>query len=487
MSRVFNPETVIEVREIVRDSHRAGRHLKVVSTDRNWGYRFPVPLAEDTDLLSLARLARIRNLERISATHPVALIEPGVTQGQMADALADRQLPLFVNVTGSARETSIIGNALDGGIGYFGSRRDDLFGFEVVLPDGEMLHTGMRSTDDAGPLALLQKYGPGPSLDGLFYQSRAGIVVSACTHLKVRPPVQVALSINLRPGRSFVRFVDGLAQLRRSDLLTGVIHVGNQARTHSTLLPGLRRHLHALGVHAEHLATEAQTTLGMLKTEDWSALVGVGGTQRQVDAVVHEVKRVVGAEARVRVVSSERLRVAKALTGWLTRIPGARRAHALLRTLEPLHGLAVGTPTDEAVRSLLDGAGEMETAACDLDQSRVGLIYLSPIMPLDGMAIERTLAMMRATADRHGFLLYVTVNIESRLTAIAVTNILFDRADAQAQARAERCIDDIYRELAAAELEVYRAHVLTARWMPQVPAAALRLPLRGIDRRPGEH
>ena len=467
MSRVFNPETVIEVREIVRDSHRAGRHLKVVSTDRNWGYRFPERLADDTDLLSLGRLARIRNLDRISATHPVALIEPGVTQGQMADALADRQLPLFVNVTGSARDTSIIGNALDGGIGYFGSRRDDLFGFEVVLPDGEMLHTGMRSTDDAGPLALLQKYGPGPSLDGLFYQSRAGIVVSACTHLKVRPPVQVALSINLRPGRSFVRFVDGLAQLRRSDVLTGVIHVGNRARTHSTLLPGLRRHLQALGVQAEHLASEAQATLGLLKTEEWSALVGVGGTQRQVDAVVHEVQRVVGAEARVRVVSSARLRFAKALTGWLTSVPGGRRAQALLRTLEPLHGLAVGTPTDEAVRSLLDGAGEVTTAVRDLDSSRVGLIYLSPIMPLDGTVIDRTLAMMRATADRHGFSPYVTVNIESRLTAIAVTNVLFDRADLPAQGLAERCVDEMYLNLTAIGLEVYRAHTHTAKLMRQ--------------------
>jgi len=473
MSRVYNPETAADVREIVRQTYRTGRKLKVVSTDRNWGYRFPEPLPEDTDLLVMGGLAAIRNAEQISAIQPVALIEPGVTQGQLADTLTQRQLPLFVNVTGSARDTSIIGNALDGGIGYFGSRRDDLFGFEVVLPDGEMLYTGMRSSSDEGPLALLQKFGPGPSLDGLFYQSRAGVVISACTHLKIRPPVQIALSINLRPGRSFVRFIDGLAKLRRSELITGVMHIGNRARTHSTLLPALRRHLKGLGVAPENLEAEAHATLALMGTDEWSALVGVGGTRLQVAAVVHEVQQVLRTEARVRVVSSGRLAMAKKLTGWLSRIAVARRGQALLSALEPLHGLAVGIPTDEAVRSLLDNADESNVAPRDLDGSRVGIIYMSPIMPLSGEAIRQTLDLLQTTAARHGFVAYVTVNIESRLTAIAVTNILFDRSDPNAQGRAETCVDEMYRELAERGLEVYRAHTRTARLMRRLDETAL--------------
>jgi len=444
--------------------------LKVVSTDRNWGYRFPDSLPENTDLLHMGRLAAIRNVEKISATHPVALIEAGVTQGQLADTLAARKLPLFVNVTGSARDTSVIGNGLDGGIGYFGSRREDLFGLEVVLPDGEMLYTGMRSAGDAEPLALLQKYGPGPHLDGMFYQSSAGVVVSACTQLRIRPPVQVALSINLRPGQCFMRFIDSLAALRRSDILTNVIHVGNRARTHSTLLPAVRRQLAALGLATGDLEAESQATLALLGTDEWSALVGVGGTRRQVAAIVHEVQQVMKAQARVRVVSAARLKVGKKLTGWLSGIPIARRAQALLRALEPLQGLAVGTPTDAAVQSLLDDANESSVAPRDLDHSRVGIFYMSPIMPLDGEAIQQTLNLLQGCAARHGFTAYVTVNIESRLTAIAVTNILFDRTEPAEQARAEGCVDEMYRELAERGLEVYRAHTRTARLMRRLDA-----------------
>ena len=69
-------------------------------------------------------------------TNPVAVIEPGVTQMQLYDFLQNHCPELTFNVTGSGKETSIIGNALDRGVGYIGPRREDLFGLEIVLGTG---------------------------------------------------------------------------------------------------------------------------------------------------------------------------------------------------------------------------------------------------------------------------------------------------------------------------------------------------------------
>jgi 4-cresol dehydrogenase (hydroxylating) len=42
---------------------------------------------------------------------------------------------------------------------------------------------------------------------------------------------------------------------------------------------------------------------------------------------------------------------------------------------------------------------------------------------------------------------------------VAVINLLFDRRDAEQQARAQRCADEMNEHLRRAGLEVYRAHV----------------------------
>ena len=68
-----------------------------------------------------------------------------------------------------------MGNALERGIGYTPSATTTpCIGMEVVLPDGDLLRTGMGAMSNSASWQLY-KPGFGPSVDGLFAQSNLGV------------------------------------------------------------------------------------------------------------------------------------------------------------------------------------------------------------------------------------------------------------------------------------------------------------------------
>ncbi len=218
-----------------------------MSQGHNWGYGSHSTPAPGCALVDLSGMKRILNADKISKSHPVAVIEPGVTQGELHQFLVDRGLDreLTFNVTGSARETSLVGNALDRGVGYYGPRKEDLFGLEVVCGNGEFLKTGFRRLGEASPLAHSHPYGLGPMLDGLFFQGNFGIVTSACFRLFPRRPKEVAVSLALKDTRRLGEFINQMGHLKREGLIPSVTHIGNAARSHASLMYGAATYLEA--------------------------------------------------------------------------------------------------------------------------------------------------------------------------------------------------------------------------------------------------
>jgi hypothetical protein len=72
---------------------------------------------------------------------------------------------------------SVIGNTVDRGVGYtpYGDHFGMHCGFEIVLPNGEVMRTGMGAMPGSNTWQLFP-YGFGPYADGLFTQSNFGIV-----------------------------------------------------------------------------------------------------------------------------------------------------------------------------------------------------------------------------------------------------------------------------------------------------------------------
>lgn len=451
--------TTEEVQACVARARGERRPLFPFSTGLNWGYGSASPTQPDAVLLDLSGMNRIRNADEISESNPVAVIEPGVTQGQLQEFLHKNCPGLSFNVTGSSVDTSILGNALDRGVGYLGPRREDVFGLEIVTGRGDLLRTGFRRLGEDSPLAHTHPYGLGPMLDGLFFQGNFGVVTSACLKLLPRPQRSVAVSLALRDASNLAQFLDGLALLKRLAVMSGVTHVGNQARTQASMMSGISDYLRdCCGVAANDLEAEADRALATVAPYEWTSLGGISGSAAQVRAAVAEVRRVLGGIARLTVVDDAKLALGYRVLHPLRKLwPWARANAAAIAAIRPLQGLADGRPTDAAITNLLWRYGHSSGAVKDLDASDCGLIFINPALPMDGKVVATVVDGMGAVAERFELKLYVTLNIETSTSFVAVANLLFDRGNADSVKNAQAAARALREYLRKHGLEVYRA------------------------------
>jgi 4-cresol dehydrogenase (hydroxylating) flavoprotein subunit len=455
---VHKPGSIDDVVALVNKARTEGSPVYPISQGLNWGYGSAAPATAGCTLVDLSAMNRILNADKISLSNPVAVVEPGVTQGQLYDFLQKHCPSLTFNVTGSARETSLIGNALDRGVGYFGPRKDDLFGLEVVCGSGQIIKTGFRRLGEGSPLAHSHPFGLGPMLDGLFFQGNFGIVTSACFRLMPRRPKEVAVSLALRNVKDLGAFIDELAHLKREGLMTSVTHIANQARSQASMMYGMTQYLE---VHCKfspaNALVEAENALKIVAPNEWTSLGAITGNAGQVEAALKEIKQRMKHLARVMVVTDRLLNTGYAVTHALRFLPFARANAAAIAAVRPLHALALGVPTDVAIDNLLWKFGRSDLKAVQLDESDCGLLFISPALPPDGKLVAELIDGMNAVAAEYGHLLYMTVNIETPTSLVAIINLLFNRSQPDEVAKAHRCADALLKHIHKSGLEVYRA------------------------------
>lgn len=464
------PADAGEVARLV-DAARAHKvPLYPMSRGLNWGYGSRSPVMDDCIVVDLSRMNRILNANEISLNNPVAVIEPGVTQQQLHEFLQQHCPELGFNVSGAGCDTSIIGNALDRGVGYTGPRRDDLFGLSIVTGatrfdeqeqsnwQQQILHTGFRRLGDDSPLAHCHPYGLGPIVDGLFFQGNYGIVTSACFRLYPRRPKEFAVSLALRKAADLPVFINELARLKREGLLTSVTHIGNRARSHSSMAYGVDQYLREqCGLSVTAAQAETGRVLRIVAPDEWTSLASVTGNRGQITAALREIRRRTRKIARLMVVSQGLLDVGYAVTHRLRFIPFVRAYAAAIAAMKPLHQLALGVPTDVAIENLLWKYNHPSTDALELDRSRCGLLFINPALPSDGKLIADFVDGMNAIAAEFNHTLYMTLNVETANSMVAVINMLFDRSRPEEVERAHRCADALLAYIRAQGLEVYRA------------------------------
>ncbi|MEV0620936.1 FAD-binding protein [Nonomuraea sp. NPDC050404] len=210
------PRDVEQVREIVA-SAVPGVSLYPLSTGHNWGLGSREPVHDGAVVLDLRRLNRVRLLDLEAGA---AVVEPGVTQGRLAQLLCGS--PYMLNVTASSAHTSIIGNAVERGVGLRRQRCEDVAGLEVVLADGELVRLG--SWPDADGRVVPYRHEVGPALMPLFAQSNLGVVTAAVIRLLPRPRALRLVRLTFGAAR-LAAAVDELRDCRAQRLVSGVLKI----------------------------------------------------------------------------------------------------------------------------------------------------------------------------------------------------------------------------------------------------------------------
>jgi 4-cresol dehydrogenase (hydroxylating) len=340
--------------------------------------------------MDLSSMNRIREFDEQANA---VILEPGVTQGQLCEFIAQAAPHMLPNVTGSSVDTSVLGNLLDRGVGYLAPRSDDLIALEVVLGDGRMMRTAGWHSDSL--MKYRTSHGVGPSLNGLFTQSNLGVVTAAVVRIRNRPPVQYGLTATIADDASLHDFMDALQRVHSLGLINVVTHVFDTSR----------------------MQTSAGTRLGA-----WSAFSAFGGTERGAEAARLDIEEALSDVSEVRF---QRL------------VPSDDESpHDVPREILACFG---GHPTNLALESLVALHGEAY-AADEVDRSRTGTIFTVQMIPCDGDAARRCTDVMRQVSEPLGFRPSISLNLISETALEVVGNIVFDRADVGAMQRAHDCL-----------------------------------------------
>lgn len=225
------PISTEEVQAIVKLANQHKIPLWPISRGKNLGYGTAAPVVSGSVVLDLSRMKKIE----LDLENGTVLLEPGVGFYDLYDYFEANKVPFWVSAPGNAWG-SIVGNALDRGVGYttYGDHARRICGMEVVLPDGDLVRTGMGAMADSKSWSL-HPYGFGPNWDQMFIQSNFGVVTKAGLWLMAAPETVVSLDMELDKADDLGWAIDTLAPMRRSGLLQQSPSIGNWLRAAAVL------------------------------------------------------------------------------------------------------------------------------------------------------------------------------------------------------------------------------------------------------------
>lgn len=211
-SAVVFPGSTEDVQEIVRIANRHLITLHAISTGKNLGYGGASPSVAGSIVVHVGK--RLNRVLEVNEKFGYALVEPGVTFFDLYHAIQEKGYNLWIDAP-DLSWGSVVGNTLDRGVGYtpYGNHSAWKSGMEIVLPDGDLLRTGMGGMPGSNTWQLFApSFGPQP--DNLFEQSNFGIVTKMGIQLMGAPPAAETFQITFENADDLGAIIDIMLPLR---------------------------------------------------------------------------------------------------------------------------------------------------------------------------------------------------------------------------------------------------------------------------------
>jgi 4-cresol dehydrogenase (hydroxylating) len=440
------------------------------SKGKNWGYGATMAARDGAVILVLERMNRILEVNEKLA---YAVIEPGVTQKQLNDHLKANGIKLWADCTDSTPEGSVIGNALERGLGYtpYGDHFGHLCGLEVVLPDGTFIQTGGAPPN--APTWHTYKWGTGPYLEGLFSQSNFGIVTQAGVWLMPQPETFQAFVCEVPHEKHMPDVLDALRRLALNGAVRSNVHMVNDF-LFLTLLMQYPHHLR------QGQSSLSETVRAELRQQyaiaPWTLTGGLYGTSSQVSANRALVKRELRGLGRLTFLDDRKIAQVERLIRFMKKtrhLPVVSTMGRILKNClisrSPLEVIEViprvypilkGIPNDFVVRCAYfkSRRGRPQT---DINPGRdgCGLIWFAPVLPLAGDHATRLLDICRSAFRKHGIDFSMSFIVVNPRSTVALMEIFYDKEDAEETARANALYTELCESTVRAGYQQYRTSV----------------------------
>ena len=223
-SAAVAPANVEELRAILLVANQFKVPLWPVSMGKNFAYGTAAPMLRGSVVLDLKRMNAILEINEELA---YAVVEPGVSFFDFKDELDRRKSGLWMSGP-SHSWGSVIGNALEHGIGYTptGVHADMICGMEVMLADGSLVRTGFGALEGSEEWQCY-KWPFGPAWDGLFTQSNFAIVTKMGIWLMPEPDEVAGVSIDVWNKNDLTKLIDTLRPLKLNDTINATYTLMN--------------------------------------------------------------------------------------------------------------------------------------------------------------------------------------------------------------------------------------------------------------------
>jgi 4-cresol dehydrogenase (hydroxylating) len=475
-----SPGTLEEVVKLVKLANRYTLPLWPVSKGKNWGYGAATPARDGALVMVLERLNRIVTVDQEMA---YAVVEPGVTYRQLHRYLEDNKIPLWLDCTDGPADASVMGNALERGIGEtdYGDHFGNICGLEAILADGSLVRTGGGSMSDFKSWNTY-KWGVGPYLEGLFSQANYGIVTKMGLWLMPKPDYFASCVFELRREEDFSALMNAMRRLQLTGAIKSKVHIINDVVTFAVLAEP-----------SEILGGEKTLSDGRraqlrrhFNIAPWSFAAGLYGTPSQVRANIAEIRRELGRLGTLQFIDDRKIQVIKTLTRALKKgesYPPTRavarglarwalgKPIGLLEMMPNVHAIEKGFPSDYFVKHAYYRSRRPKPADDDIDpaRDRCGLIWLGPMVPLNGREVTNVLDLVRPLYEKYRFDFTTALMVGNARTVIALMSVFYDKEDREETNRAEALYFEMGDVTQRAGYQQYRTSTI---FMPNVLRAA---------------
>lgn len=416
-SAAVAPQTVEEIQAILKIANEHKTPLWPFSRGKNLGYGGSAPCLSGTVMLDLSRMKRILEVDEKLA---YCLVEPGVGFFDLYEHLQANNIKLWMSIPANGWG-SVIGNAMDRGLSYtpYGEHSKRVCGMEVVLPNGELVRTGMGAMANSSAWQLSQN-AFGPSWDQMFMQSNFGVVTKMGLWLMPEPEATLSLSTSLPKAEDIEWIIDVLAPLRLRGVIQHDANVGNGIRAATLRSTRDEWYRERNGPMPQAVIDEMQKKLGV---GAWNFTIRFYGYDEVNEANARIVKAAIAkhTDAEFKV------------TQWQRGEPLGRDSGA-------------GVPSVNALQIVNWRGG------------RGGHIGFAPISPATGAHAIKQYRTARKRYEEHGFDYFGSFTIRERHLN-HVTLCVYDRDDNTMTKGARDLMDVLVKEAAADGYGEYRAHV----------------------------
>lgn len=429
-----------QLQEVMRIASQHQVPVYPISTGHNWGYGTALPVRDDCAIIDLSGLVKIIDFDPELG---VLTLEPGVTQGMLANFLDAGQHPYLVPVTGAGPSCSLIGNALERGYGitpyvdHFGAVTD----VEAVLPDGSLYRTALREAGGED-LARLFKWGIGPYSVGLFAQGGFGIVTRMSIVLCRRPECVKACYFSIQNEALLEPAVHAIRTLLIR--LPGTLAAINLMNQHRVLSMSAPFPVEQIGPDGLIPAAVIQQLARQYQIMPWTGFATLYGTKRIVAAAQREMKIALSRIcSRMLFLTSERATTLTRVASWIPGASGKRLvkvAETLGRSLE----LVQGRPNETALPLAYWRNPKTPTEPVkNPSRDGCGLIWYAPLVPMRPADVRAYWEMVVRVTRKHGMEPLITLTSISDRLFDSTIPLLFDRNSPNSVAAAEACYQDL--------------------------------------------